>query len=476
MLDTKLVQVLRCLEAKEVKKLYEFLDSPFFVKREKGVQLLRYLKGYFPLFDSPNLSKESLYEHLFNKNEYNNLNFNRLLVYAMDIVEDFLRYYYFNPSDVHLNKPLFDFYIKHNLPKHFETLHKSLENIYEKAPQRNVGYLFQKWLLAAAATSQNHTNYIREDANPLSEMIKNLDSFYIAKKLTCMCANIAYKNVLHKTDTNFIEEEIIVYLRNLPIQNTSPTIQVFYHIYLMLKDEEAETNFEAAYQINVMYCMMFDNSERLDIYTSLQNFCIRQINLKGDIYYEKKLFDLYKEQLNASLFYDGKGSIPPSNFKNIVQLSLRLKEYNWAAHFIETYSEKLSPDKRSDVENQARASYSFAIGKYSDTLKILQDTEPVDIFFKIDAKRLIIRTYYELQEEELALSSLNTFRVFVHRDNIISENHKLTNRNFTNILAKLIQTDKTDKLIKLQEELKEMPSIADRKWLAEKIAERIAAR
>lgn len=80
-----------------------------------------------------------------------------------------------------------------------------------------------------------------------------------------------------------------------------------------------------------------------------------------------------------------------------------------------------------------------------------------------------------MQEYELALSTVNTFRVFVHRENAIHETHKITNRNFANLLTKLIQADKPAKIVKLKTELAETPNVADRKWLIEKIEKQLIA-
>lgn len=474
MLDTKLIQVLRCLDAKETKKLYEFLDSPFFVKREKGVILLKQLRGYFPTFESPSLTKEFLYKQMLHEDEFNNLEFNRILVYAMDIVEDFLRYYHFQVSDAHVNQPVFNFYQKHDLDKHFDALHKSLLLFHEKNKKKNADYLFQKWILASDIYSQAHHQYARGEMQPFNLLVESLDNFYIAKRLEYMCLNISLKDILNKKENNFIENLLVQYLNLVSIEKTPPVIQIYYYVYLMLKGENGEEYFDKINALNIQYGSMLNNIERLNLYISLQNFCIQQINKKDSNEYRKKLFSLYQESLLNELMFDINGNIAPSQFKNIVRLGLGLEEYEWVTYFIENYVGKLSADKQTDVANEAKALFAFATGQYQQTLKILQETEPIDIFFKIDAKRLLIRTYYELEEYELALSSLNTFRVFVHRDNLINENHKLTNRNFANLLTKLIQADKAAKVVKLLAEAKEMPSVADRKWLVEKIEMRVA--
>lgn len=473
MFDTKLIQVLRCLDNKALKKLYEFVETPFFTKSEKSIKLFMYIKPYLPKLEGEALSKEKVFEALFPNTPYNNLRFNRICFEAMESVESFWRHYHLDETDVHLNKPLFDFYLQHDLDKHYDALYKSLENIHEKSAIRNLHYLFQKWLLSSANYAQKHAQQLRDEQASLNKMMTSLDDFYIAKKLENMSINLTFKSALNNENRSFIEEEMIHHITKLGVNHFPAMIQILYYMFIIQKEPDNETYFQAAFDLNINYANSFNTFEKLNIYTALQNFCIRQINQKDDNNYRKKLFDLYKQQLSEEFMYDINGNIPPSNFKNIVRLSLGLQEYDWAIRFIEDYSPKLNTDKRQDVESEARALYAFATGQYQETLKILQSIEPVDIFFKIDSKRLLIRAYYELQEYELALSTVNTFRVFVHRENAIHENHKITNRNFANLLTKLIQADKPAKIVKLQAELAETPNVADKKWLKEKIEQQL---
>ena len=156
MFDTKLIQVLRCFDNKALKKLYEFVETPFFTKSEKSIKLFMYIKPYLPKLESEALSKEKVFEALFPNTSYNNLRFNRICFEAMESVEIFWRHYHLDETDVHLNKSLFDFYLQNNLDKHFDALYKSLENTHERSSIKNVQYLFQKWLLSAANYNQKH--------------------------------------------------------------------------------------------------------------------------------------------------------------------------------------------------------------------------------------------------------------------------------------------------------------------------------
>ena len=474
MFDTKLIQVLRCFDTKEVKKLYEFIDSPFFIKSEKSVKLLYYLKPYFPSLTSKHLDKEKVHQHIFPKTEYNNLRFNRICFEAMDMIEDFLRHYHLQNSDAHINKPLFDFYLKHHLDKHFDALHKSLEKINEKSVERNEEYFFQKWLLASAANTQQFAQGMRGEINIFDDLVNSIDDFYVVKRLNYICTKASFQHLLSQKEENLIDEYFIYMIEKKAAGNHIPVIKMLYHIYLMQKEHDAEQHFEIAAELNMKNNIYLSDIEKLNVYIWLQNFCVRQINKKADIKYENKLFELYKEQLAQGLMYDQSGNFVAANFKNMVQLGLRLQNYGWVTDFIDQYAPKLSIEHRKDTESHAQASLAFAQKDYKQALLILQNSEPTDIFFKLDIKRLLIRTYYEMEEYELAMSTLNTFKVFVHRDTLISEKHKLTNRNFANILTKLIQADKASKIQKLRIELDEMANVGERKWLKAKIESKVA--
>ena len=468
MFDTKLIHILRKLDSKEVKKLYEFVDSPFFFKSEKGEMLLRYLKPYFPQLDAINLEKEVVFAHLYPNKAFNNMRFNRICFDAVETVESFLRHYYLEETDAYINKPVFEFYQKHRFGKYFDTMVKALETLYEKNPNQNPHLLFQKWLLLASNYRQKAASNIRESVPFLKEMINSLDNFHTAKKLEYMVTHESVKELFPQKDEIFMETEILNAIEQQSVTSFLPIIQLFYHLYLLQKENQV-AHFEQVDGLLKQHKDILSVEEKRNFYTTLQNFCIQQINKNGDVDFRKKLFELYKICLDENLLADSHGNIFPPNFKNIVRLALGLQEYTWTASFIEKYAEKLPEERRTDVENDALAQLAFSRGDYQKVLQILQTTEPVDIFFKIDAKRLLIRTYYELEEIELALSSLNTFRVFIHRDNIIHETHKLSNRNFINILNALIQANSFAKLLKIKKELSETPQVAEKKWLTLKI-------
>ena len=65
MKKNRLLALLRNLDAREFKRLEEMVYSPFFNKDRKVTLLFELLKPFAPAFDSPQLTKQWLFEQLF---------------------------------------------------------------------------------------------------------------------------------------------------------------------------------------------------------------------------------------------------------------------------------------------------------------------------------------------------------------------------------------------------------------------------
>lgn len=473
--DNKLIQVLRVFSTKEIKKLYEFIDSPFFTKNEKVVNLFVYLKKYTQNWESKGLQKEKVYTAIFKEKEYNSSKFNQLCFEALDMVEEFYLHLYINKEDVPSYQPLLTFYLKHNLPKHYEALFRFLVSKQDKQPKRDENYLFQQWLLDTWEAQQESLQSIRQNQEKSDDMTEGLDYFYITKKVIYLCSNLNKKNVVNHKLSNTLENEIIAYIKENKLYEKLPILRLYYSVYWMLKGEDAAEHFQLAKNILPKYNQQIHLTELQNVYTFLQNFCIKQINQTGDLSYEKQLFELYQQQIEAQLLFTNIGNIEAGTFKNIVVLGTRLAAFDWVYEFLEQNGGKLQADIQKEVVGYCQALWAFAQKMYDKTLKELQGIDPIDIFFNIDSRKLLIKTYYEMGEHEAALSTTNTFRVFIHRDNFITENHKETNRNFANIVGKLISLDNLPKIQKLRNELAEMSNVAERKWLLLQMGEREVA-
>jgi hypothetical protein len=216
----------------------------------------------------------------------------------------------------------------------------------------------------------------------------------------------------------------------------------------------------------------FPIGEAHDIINAALNFCISQIN-RGNESFRSEIFELYNYSLKKELIYIN-NEITPSTFRNIVVIALRLKEFNWAERFIEEYSKKLNLKYRDNIVRLNLSQIKFYKNRYHEVLDLLRSVDYEDITMNLQAKSILLATYYELDEYDPLSSFLNSFKVYLSRKNKLIPKSRLVNyNNLIRFTKKLISTPFTDKeaLLKLKKQIEEEPSIASKAWLLEKLAE-----
>jgi hypothetical protein len=198
-----------------------------------------------------------------------------------------------------------------------------------------------------------------------------------------------------------------------------------------------------------------------------ENYCIRQIN-KGLREYYEVLYQLMSDRFKRE------SEISAVEFKNFVTICLRLKKTKEVQDFLKKNKGHIYPaEVREDAVNYSKARIHFHLKEYSSVLKLLQQVSYFDEFYKIDSKKLLIQTFYELKEWDSLESAMNAFRVFIHRNKAISEVHKLNNQNFINLLFQLVSVPggTSKKIIKLEQTIIKTEALAEREWLLHKTAE-----
>jgi len=92
-----------------------------------------------------------------------------------------------------------------------------------------------------------------------------------------------------------------------------------------------------------------------------------------------------------------------------------------------------------------------------------------DVFYGIDSRKLLLQTYYEINEIEPMYSLMDSFRTLLKRNKTISDTHLNNNLNLIRFIGKLLAAkNQTPKLKKLKVEIAKTPSVAEKRWLLEK--------
>ena len=212
----------------------------------------------------------------------------------------------------------------------------------------------------------------------------------------------------------------------------------------------------------------------------MQNHCIKGIN-KGHQKYYRLLLELYKKQLEKDLLLDEEGYLVEWNYKNIVTNGIRLKEMEWTRSFIESYRNKLHPSVMENAYTFNLAAFYYSTNELEKVQELLIKVEYTDFRYSLAAKSLLMRTYYDLNEEEALLSLIRSFRQYLYRNKLIEEKRRSAFINLLKFTQKFFQIksrlafqskQKTIQAIRQQKDkISATELLINKVWLNQKLAE-----
>lgn len=315
----------------------------------------------------------------------------------------------------------------------------------------------------------------RDEMSNIETVVGQLDRFYLARKLQLCCEIFNVRNVLAVDYKVFLLDEILGHLRNTSGGGNSyedtPVIRIYYQILMMLLESEKEEHFLRLRELLREHREAFTLSELREMYQHVLNYCIRRINL-GDISYQETLFEIYRETLgNRVLLHDG--HLSQWDYKNIVTVSLRQKAYEWTFKFIHEYRDQMLPAERENAFIYNLAFLHFNKGEYSKALQLLQQVEFTDLYYQLDSRVILLKSYFETDDVETFFYHVAAFKTFLHRNKMVSEYQRTIYLNLVKYTARLLRAGTAPKKIALvKQQVEADRQVADLAWLLSKMEER----
>lgn len=471
MKENKLTSLLKVFSPKQFKQLNEFIISPFFNKNGAIIRFVQYLSTLAPDWEEAKLEEEEISACVFPDEPFDKMRVMRLRSETFQIVEKFIVHSEIATQESRYNVVLLDFYTQHYLDKHYFQTLKSLQQEQEMETHQNADFYYQNFLLAQSLSGYLTYKHIRNNDGNIQTPNDNLDVFYLSRKLENYCQMLNHSAVVAVEFQYSLWDEILNYIaKNEHIRNI-PAIKMHYNILNMLRFPQDIEYFETGFATLNESANIFPVRELKNFYNYFVNYCTAKMN-QGVQGFGEKLFYLSQILIEKEFIYDWSGCISVVFFRNTVALALRLDKIEWAQEFIETYHHKLQEGSRENVYKYCLALLKFNQKHYKEVLALLHSIENyVDIYFDFSSRRLLIQTYYELNEIELVYVNINSFRVFIHRNKTVSEKHKTSNRNFVNLLSKILELDKNNAAAcqKLRQKIAATQTLAERNWLMEKV-------
>ena len=473
MQNSKLINVISTFSTKEIRRFDEYLNSPYFNKNELATKLYEFCKADYPKFRISKIDRRDAFSYVFQTEAFSEQKLRYVMTDLVKLLEDYLSITQYEKKPIRQKQNLLRELSERKLNKYFQSSLDIAQSMRSKNAYRDAAYFYDQYALESESYIFQVRNFQRNNDESLQNSVENLDLFFLATKLRSCCELMNRKNVFADDYQILFLDEILIHLKNNEY-NDFPAISIYYQILMTLIESDDESHFSLLKNLLNDNADKFSMDEARDMYAFAQNYCIKKIN-GGNTSYLNELFLMYKTLIEKKIIFLG-NFLSPWHFKNIVYVSLRLHEVDWTESFIYEYKNKISPEFRDNAFTYNLASLHFHKKEYSKALKLLQNVDYTDnIYYHLDSKSLLLKTYFELDEVESLLSLIDAFRIFLRRNKLISDYQRSVYLNLVKFVKKALniklKSKSHEKIIQLREEIEKTKKVADLKWLLSKIDE-----
>lgn len=462
MIKSKLFQLIKTLSKQDIRDIRKFLQSPYFNQREDVINLFNVLI----LKKEENPKRKEVFQKIYPQQKFDEQSLRYVMSYLMKNIKQYFAIAAIQKDDFLMQIQLIQALKHRGLEQLFEKEWSKTAKELEAQQWRNASYFSQKYQLH---WEQLEYTMIRRRSGdfPLQTLSDELTTAYVANLLWLSCTALVHQAMGKESLDIKLLDDVLAFIEKGNFQQV-PVVMIFYYSYKALSQPEKEVYFQQFKSILQAHSTDFPQAEATDIYKLGINFCIRRFN-GGVEKYAKEALDLYKSGLDNGVFLQD-GQLSRFTYNNITQLALRLKEWEWTKQFLEDYRNVLHYKERENTYLYNLAIYYYRRQNYDEVLDLLQKTKFQDTLYNLDARRMMLRIYYERDAFDALESLLDSFKIYIHRLKNIGY-HKMIYLNLIRFTKKLLYLNRADKtaIEKLKTAIQTAKVVAEREWLLEQL-------
>ncbi len=475
MQKSKLFQILKNLDNKELKQLTHFVASPLFNSDSRCSQLLALLLPYLKTSKPIDLDKKILFQQLFPHKKYGP-SLAVLMSALLRLVEDFLAFKELKEQPYERERLVLQSFIKRGIPErvidsNFQKIGLLYKNRKRKEVDERLGFL---------NVQKNYFQYVKNTkaiqvGDLASTLLHDLNEVHTLLQLQFYLDGINLRNVqVFEFDEAELKKVLAQVKKKYPARK-HPQVYVLYKAINMLLTESEEAYFRELSIFLEQNYPLIAKEYLIDIYALMSNYCIRRVQ-EGKISFLQELFEIYKKMVSRKALYRGK-YLPIGRFRNIISLGCQLQELEWTERFLRQNIPHISIKHQASIQEFSLATIFFYKGDFKNTIHHLNEmaTNPADSYYEINRRFLLLKSYYELGESNALRSNALAFKVFVRTTKKISAINKKGYYNFTNLLLRIYKVKNKDSKMATLQTIKirigQYEHLSDKKWLLEKISD-----
>lgn len=466
MQSSRLYLALSSLNHSDLRSFTDFVQSPFFNKKERLVQFYLLLKKELKKEKPTRLEKTKLYKQVFQTNTFCNKTFNSLQTQLYQLLEKFLAYQQMQKDgaaeELYLLERIIDLKIHKSYQHSFAKAEKKISSI----KKLSLPLLAQKNKLADLYNNQINIKRERLKNNPLEEAALSYDEYLLSKKLDYLCNMLNNEKFMAISHSKTFLLEIQQHLEKQ--QELSPILKTYYYLFMAQSHEKTKHQyFQQLKDAIILHKNDISQQNMRDIMQMAINFCSAQIRKDSNITYVKEAMDLYQIGVTSTILLNN-NTISPWTYKNMVKLGINLQQYDWLETFIRDYYDKLPKSQQQDAYHFSLADLHYAKNDFSTAQEHLHIVEFKDPYYYLDAKVLLIKIYHEEDSFDALDALLFSFKTYLKRNKLLSIQAKKPYENFIRFVHQITKYGKRKKEI-LQENLTNTPTITEKRWLTKQI-------
>ncbi|MBS1493839.1 MAG: hypothetical protein JST55_10020 [Bacteroidetes bacterium] len=423
MLSKQTTEILRFLSAKDIKKLGNFVKSPYFNTNPAIEKLYELIRIHHPDFKEEAFELKSVFQKIYPGKEFKEQTIRNLYTELNMLLKKFI-----GMEELESSGCEFDSYIVAGLTKrgHYSISENFIKKSYDKNYEQSLfdmEMFFYFFRLGSA--SINNKGYLQKNLSKarldtVHSVLEKLTMFFLAETLNISIEvfDINIYNPAEKKDTvadEFLKNQdmrkFILYLESTNNRYAS-FIKIRYLLYYyQIQDFNENNYYELKSEIfkTIKSVKKFDQLSFVTILVHLVTKKILPVNRK----FSREIFEFAELFQSLNIFTENSLlKISLGLFRNFFTVAIILRKYEWTENFINEYAPYLSEELRENEINYSMGILSFKQGEYEKSLDYFNKFKMKDIGEKINARFYMMMNYIEMKAYESALSVLLTIKQF----------------------------------------------------------------
>jgi len=463
MFDSKLHLLLMTFSDKDLRNFDFFLKSPYFNSNTLLQTFFANYKMYYLKSARNEISIQYFYEITFNEH-YDDKKLKHYMNYVFEMAEQFLIHETVKENRIMQNEILLEMYLNKKLDKHFSYLSKKQEKEIGKIQYPSRLKLQHEFNFLNTELKKFNETKERKVNPKIHEYNNKLLAQFIYEKFKLTCEMIALQQSLNVTfEYDFLNELYQYVVRNNYLNE--PLIKLYTLVLqLFLQDVEYKSFMDIKNEI-ILILIHIDKMESKNALTYIINYAIKKAN-NGEENYIAELFHLYGLGLKNKILFEG-DTISPWALKNYVLTGIKLNNTLEIERELKDYCNLLLPHMQKNAFSYNSALVAFHKGDIDMSQRLLNEVSFDDIFYNMDTRRLLSKIFFEKKEFIVLENHIKSFKIFIQRNETISDNYKKSYEKFLFYLNKMMKANSKNNE-ELIQSIEQEKLLADKDWLLQK--------